>query len=115
LKWNYININTSGVKMARIGDLVSSIQVGKKRFKKPEWWSTTHKLKKEIKYEQYCKANSNLTCSYRINTAGESKDINSIVSNYISDLSSDSHKVFAPWNPMFRQFKTIVIFRKNKT
>ncbi len=100
--------------MAKIGNLISSIQVGKKKFKNPEWWNTTHKLKKEIKYTKYCKANSNLNSSYRVNSGVGEKSADRIISEYRNDLSSAKYKVFAPWNPMFRPFKQIILFRKNK-
>lgn len=100
--------------MARIGNLITSIKVGKKRFKNPEWWNTAHKLKKEIKYTEYCKANSNLNSSYMVNSGMGEKSADKIISEYRDDLSSGKYSVFAPWNSMFRPYKTIILFRKNK-
>lgn len=99
--------------MAKIGDLVSSLKIGHKRFNNIEWWATRHKLKKQVKLNELCKANAAFNCSYKVNTVDSFTSVSDVIASMDRhSLSSDSD--LAPWNPMLRPFKQLIVFKKNK-
>ncbi len=99
--------------MAKIGDLVSTLKVGSKRYDKIEWWNTRHKLKKQVKLNELCKANAAFNFSYKVNTADNFTSVNDVIASMSSKLESVSPDL-APWNPVLRPFKQLVVFKKPK-
>ncbi|MCM1339268.1 MAG: hypothetical protein NC191_06325 [Muribaculaceae bacterium] len=100
--------------MAHIGDLISSLQVGAKKFSNPEWWATTHKLKKEMKNDLLCKANASFNCSYKVNTADSFTSAQNSLDSMLMAFESPKNSDYAPWNPVLRPYKQLIIFKKKK-
>ncbi len=95
--------------MAKIGDLVTKLQIGEKTFKNPEWWSTQHKLKREVKQEELFKPKIN-TATYSVNSF-KNLSADTFVKELKSNLDFPRYKEFAPWSSMFNKYKNIIIFK----
>lgn len=97
--------------MAKIGDLVSKLQIGERTFKNPEWWSTQHKLKCQIKEENILNPRLSVMNSYKV------CDENSISSDEFvrhlqSELDNPKYKEYAPWSNIFDKAKNLIVFKK---
>lgn len=100
--------------MPKIGNLINKLQIGDKVYTQPEWWSTNHKLRKVTKnyeYLQSIKANSTLNSSYRI-VDNQEKSVNEVIKEYIGKLNRAEYSELAPWNTVFQNFKTLILFHK---
>ena len=100
--------------MPRLSDVVATLNVRGKVFDKPEWWSSAHKLKRELKKTQWLKdikANSDLRFSYSVSPL-EPLSVDKYVSSCKDYCSTDKFAEFAPWNPMFAKVKSLILFKK---
>ncbi len=100
--------------MPKLSDVVTTLRVQGKTFNKPEWWSSAHKLKREVKVQQYLesiKANSNLRTSYRV-TPLNTLSADEYAARCKDDCALENDGDLAPWNPVFRKFKTIILYKK---
>ncbi len=100
--------------MPRLTDVIRKIKVNGKTFNNPEWWSSKHKLGKVAKRNEFIanlKANTDLRASFHVNPLRQlSTDAYTETLRY--DLDKPQYAEFAPWNPMFRKFRQIILFKK---
>ena len=54
--------------MPKIGNLISKLQINGKTFEKPEWWSTKHKLKCEVRNTEQFKEAMNARTTLHVNS-----------------------------------------------
>lgn len=99
--------------MPTLADAVKLLKVGDKTFDSPQWWSTQHKLKKQVKYNEVVKKvaqKANFRTSYNVVTLENQPTIDEYVANMSTKTLQSSYNEFAPWNSAFRKSKTIITF-----
>ncbi len=99
--------------MPTLADSVKLLKIQDKVFNSPEWWSTTHKLKREAKRNNAINEvakRARFRASYRVFTVDEQPSIDRFISTNQSKLDLDKYKLNAPWGNMFNKFKTIITF-----
>lgn len=110
--------------MVRFADLVSKITIEKtttkaKVFKNPEWWSTQHKLKKEVKNAEMIKEaakSAGFNSSYKVITLENQPPVDQFIREMRTKLDWQQYNTYAPWNPIFNKSDTIIVFsNKPKT
>jgi len=97
--------------MVRICDMISTLQMGNKKYHQPEWWYAQHKLKKEVKRRNLYKMNLDLRFSYRANLT-TTNDAAKITDKYSSGLNLPDYSELAPWDKYFRKFTTLILSKK---
>ncbi len=97
--------------MPKIGDLVSKLQIKDKTFKNPEWWSTKHKLKRNLRENEEYIEKLNARTTLKINS-GDDISSDTFIREMQASLDSPRYGELAPWNPIFNKSKNIIIFRK---
>ena len=95
--------------MAKIGDLVTKLQIDGRTFENPEWWFTQHKLKKQIKQEDMFRTKIGAAL-YRVNS-GNNLSADTFTKQLKASLDSPKYKDLAPWNKIFNIGKNIIIFK----
>ena len=105
--------------MPSLAESITLLKVDGKTFKNPEWWASTHKIKREVKNEALIKelyekhiGKINIRTSYRVVTRDEMPNTDQFVRTMLTDLDFQTHEKFAPWDPVFRKFKTLIMFDK---
>ena len=99
--------------MSKIGNLISKLQIDGKTFKNPEWWSTKHKLKCNVRDNEEFVTRVDLKKSYQVNSETEMPS-DLLISEMRAALDSPRFSEFAPWNPVFRKSNPIITLRKEK-
>lgn len=103
--------------MVKLSEALTTLTVGNKKFKNPEWWSSKHKLTREVKSENALKDaiqrhTSKIGGQLEIITIETQPPMDVYVRQMQTLLDSDKYKEFAPWNPIHRKTKTIFIDNK---
>ncbi len=102
--------------MPRLSEALTHLQVGKKNFKNPEWWSAKHKLTREVKRSikaAEVRQKPNLRFSYTTNSL-EQPSADMYIRQAKAKVDRAEYAELAPWNPVFRKSKTIILFDKGK-
>ena len=96
--------------MTKIGNLVSSLEVGGKKIQNPDWWYTRHKLKKDAKMKELIAQHSkiNCRCSYTVN---KSHNGYGDISEREALLRSMNDSETAWWDKSTRKQHNIILFR----
>ena len=112
--------------MPSFADSVISLKIGKNTIENPEWWRTAHHINKSVKQEQKriqqasemkelyrkCFGRLNLRTSYKVVTVDELPSTDAYIKSIKQNQVSPEFTTYAPWNPIFRNYKTMVIFDK---
>ena len=99
--------------MPKIGDLISKLQINGKTFEKPEWGSTTHKLKCQIRNAENFKEAMHARTTFSVNS-GVDIPADLYIREMRDSLDSPRYKELAPWNPIFNKPKNIITYHKVK-
>lgn len=99
--------------MPKIGNLISKLQINGKTFEKPEWWSTKHKLKCNIRDAENFKEAMHARTTFRVNSR-EDIPADLYIREMQAALDSPQFKELAPWNPIFNKTKNIITYPKIK-
>lgn len=97
--------------MAKIGNLVSKLQINGKTFQQPEWWSTQHKLTKHVKEMEIFKVKIDTNTSFTVNS-GNNLASDKFIRELQTKLDSKQYSELAPWNSIFNKAKPIILFKK---
>lgn len=102
--------------MVKLSEALTTLTVGGKKFKNPEWWSSKHKLTREVK-----KVNSTKEIIQRLTpriggeleviTLEKQPPTDLYVRQMHSLLDNDKYSEFAPWSPIYRKSRVILINR----
>ena len=99
--------------MPKIGNLITKLQINGKTFEKPEWWSTKHKLKCNLRDAENFKETMHARTTYQINS-GNDIPADLFIREMQASLDSPSYKELAPWNPIFNKQKNIITYPKTR-
>ena len=103
--------------MPRLSEAISTLKIDGKTFTSPEWWSSKHKLTRQVKNENLTKEliqkhTQKLVGSLEVNTLESQPSADVYVRQMQTLLDTDKYGDFAPWNPIFRKSRPIFIDRK---
>lgn len=103
--------------MPKLSDTIGILKIGKKTFKKPEWWNSKHQLNKQIKSEEKTvklikKHTPRIAGEYTINTLESQPATDVYVKQLHSQLDNTKYNELAPWNPAFRKSYVILVNKK---
>lgn len=103
--------------MPKLSEALTTLTVGGKKFQNPEWWSSKHKLTREVKREISTKEivqrlTPRIGGQLEVVTLEKQPSADIYVRQMQTMLDSEKYKEFAPWNPIHRKTKIIFINRK---
>lgn len=103
--------------MPKLSEAISTLKIDGKTFTNPEWWSSKHKLTRQVKNENTMKEliqkhTRKLVGSLEVITLENQPSTDVYVKQMHSLLDSEAFSEFAPWNAVFRKTKPIFINRK---
>ena len=105
--------------MPTLADSISKLKIDGKTFNNPQWWSSTHKITRQVKkanemkdlYRKYI-GKINLKTSYKIVTVDEIPRTDIYIKRLRQDAGNVEFNTFAPWNSIFNKYKTLIMFDK---
>ena len=100
--------------MVKLSEAISTLKIDGKTFTNPEWWSSKHKLTRQVKNEVLTKEliqkhTERLVGSLEVNTLESQPSTDVYIREMQTLLDTDKFSEFAPWNPVFRKTKPIFI------
>lgn len=103
--------------MPKLSEALTTLTVGNKKFQNPEWWSSKHKLTREVKRENTTKEiiqrlTPRIGGQLEVITLENQPPADVLVKRMHSELDNSKYEEFAPWSPIFRKTKPIFIKRK---
>ena len=103
--------------MPKLSEALTTLTVGGKKFQNPEWWSSKHKLTREVKRENSTKEiiqrlTPKIGGQLEVVTLEKQPSADIYVRQMQTMLDSEKYNEFAPWSPIHRKTKVIFINRK---
>ena len=103
--------------MPKLSEALSTLTVGGKKFQNPEWWSSKHKITREVKRENVMKEiiernTSKIGGQLEVVSLENQPQTDVYVRQMQTMLDSDQFSEFAPWNPIHRKTKVVFVDKK---
>ena len=103
--------------MPKLSEALTTLTVGNKKFQNPEWWSSKHKLTREVKRENTTKEiiqrlTPRIGGQLEVITLENQPPADVYIKQMHSLLDNEAYSEFAPWSAVFRKTKPIFVNRK---